>query len=75
MIPKPCSRVLIDGKELEIFRCQADGGLVFQHQDLLRLHPGHRFSSPVILKDGELKEIADMYEELHKGVMSGTENG
>lgn len=67
MIPTPCSRVLIDGKELEIFRCQADGGLVFHHQDLLRLHPGHRFSSPVIFKEGELEELENVYREVMGG--------
>lgn len=67
MIPTPCSRVLVDGKELEIFRCQADGGLVFNHQDLLRLHPGHRFSSPVLLKENELEELSQMYEEVVNG--------
>lgn len=66
-IPQPCSRVLIDGKEVEIFRCMADGGLIFQDQALLRLHPGHRFSSPVMLKEGELEELGKLYQEL-KGV-------
>ena len=65
MIKQPCSRVIFDGTEVEIFRCQADGGLVFQHQDLLCLHPGHRFSSPVIFKEGELEEIGKTYEELN----------
>jgi len=67
----PCSRILIDGKELEVFRCRADGGLVFNHQDLLRLHPGHTFSSPIIFKEGELDKLGKLYEE----VMSGTKNG
>jgi len=65
-IPKPCVALNIDGEELEIFRCRADGGLVFQHQDLLRLHPGHNFTTPVILKDGEAEELANIYMELKK---------
>lgn len=65
VIPIPCSRVLIDNQEVEIFRCEADGGLIFQHQALLRLHPGHRFLTPTILKEGELEQIGAMWEEVH----------
>ncbi len=64
-IPTPCDRVLIDGQEVAIFRCEADGGVVFEHQALLRLHPGHRFLAPTILKDGELEQIGAMWEEVH----------
>ena len=70
-IPKPCSALLIDGKEVEIFRCETDGGLVFNHQSLLRHHPGHRFRSPVGLKDGEMEEIGKLWAEL---TQNGGEN-
>ncbi len=52
---------------MDIFRCAADGGLVIQHQDLLCLHPGHRFSSPVLFRDGEFEEFSKMIEELLSG--------
>lgn len=70
-IPIPCSRVLIDGKELEIFRCRADGGLIFHHQDLLRLHPGHTFSSPVILNEEDEKQLIEIYSEIYKKDQDG----
>jgi len=47
------------GAELEVFRCETDGGIVLPFQDSLELHAGHKLRNPVILKEGELEAIAE----------------
>lgn len=42
---------------MEVFRCQADGGLVTMSQASLRRHAGHSMKQPVLLTDEEMKAI------------------
>ena len=63
-LPSPVSHIIVDGHEVELFRCSTDGGLLFSTKEydsaaLFQAHSGHRMKQPVILKDGELQEIFD----------------
>ena len=63
-LPLPCSHLMIDDVEVELFRCDTDGGLVisskgYDSQALLQAHGGHKMLQPVILRDGEIEEILD----------------
>lgn len=65
-LPLPISHLIIDGKEVEVFRCDADGGLVIRSKDfeydsqrLYKEHGGHTLKQPVILKDGEIQDVLD----------------
>ena len=68
-IPTPCTHLRISDngetpKELEVFRCDTDGLLVFSHPDVLRVHAGHHLKSPVYLRDEEAEELAKLHKEL-----------
>ena len=59
LLKRPFSYIRVDGKLLDISRCQADDALVFgDFQESLSLHCGHRLKQPVLLKEGE-KELIE----------------
>lgn len=63
-LPLPCSHLMIDDTEVELFRCDLDGGLViraegYDSQALFQAHGGHKLNQPVVLKDGEIEQIID----------------
>ena len=63
-LPLPCSHLIIDDVEVELFRCDVDGGLVialqgYDSQALFQAHAGHKLNQPVILKDGEIEQVID----------------
>ena len=63
-LPSPISHIVIDSTEVEVFRCETDGGLVIRSKSydssaLFQAHSGHKLKQPVILKDGEMQEIFD----------------
>lgn len=65
-LPSPISHLIIDGKEVEVFRCDTDDGLVIRSKDFgydsqlrFREHGGHKLKQPVILRDGEIQSILD----------------
>lgn len=73
-LPSPITHVIIDGKEVEVFRCDTDGGLVirsfeYDSQALFKAHGGHKLKQPVILKEGEMQEIFDelQIKEIYSG--------
>lgn len=55
---QPIVRVNHKGKEVKIFRCEADGGLVLDISESMKLHRGHRIKSPVILTAEEEREFS-----------------
>lgn len=55
---------MIDDLEVELFRCEADGGIVikahgYDHGPVFASHAGHRFKQPVIVTESEIEEILD----------------
>ena len=61
-IPLPQSTIEIDGKVVELFRCETDWGLVirangYDSQALFQVHAGHHINQPVILEDHEIDLI------------------
>lgn len=73
-LPLPLSHLIIDGKEVELFRCDTDGGIVICSRDFdydsqasFRAHSGHKLKQPVVLKDGEMQEILDELSILDGG--------
>lgn len=65
-LPLPISHLIIDGKEVEVFRCDTDGGLVINTQNFgynsqasFRAHGGHKLKQPVILREGEIQDVLD----------------
>lgn len=63
-LPLPITHIIVDGKEVEVFRCETDKGLVirtagYDSQALFQAHAGHEIKQPVTLRDGEMQEIFD----------------
>lgn len=65
-LPSPISHLIIDGKEVEVFRCETDNGLVIHSKDFnydsqarYKEHGGHSLKQPVILREGEMQDILD----------------
>lgn len=66
-LPSPISHLIIDGKEVEVFRCETCmTGLVIRSKDFgydsqarYMEHAGHTLKQPVILRDGEIQDILD----------------
>lgn len=56
-LPTPCTHVVLNDKEWEVFRCKVDGGIVIQTQSSLAAHAGHRLANPVILTNEELIQL------------------
>lgn len=72
-LPSPISHLIIDGKEVEVFRCETDGGLVIRSNDFCydsqaryKEHAGHSLKQPVILRDGEIQDVLDELSILEK---------
>ena len=63
-LPLPCTHLMIDDLEVELYRCHTDGGLVifakgYDSQALFKAHGKHELRQPVIIKDGEIEQILD----------------
>lgn len=51
--------VLLDGKQVEVFRCDTDGGLVINTQESIIKHAGHKVKSPVIITEKEYELLKE----------------
>lgn len=67
-LPQPTTHLVVKQgdvtTEVEVFRCQTDGAVVFQAKGydaspLYKLHSGHRLNQPVVLRQGEIEEIME----------------
>lgn len=72
-LPSPISHLIIDGKEVEVFRCDTDGGIVIRSADFsydaqasFRAHGGHKLKQPVILRTGEIQDVLDELSIMEK---------
>ena len=55
---------MIDDLEVELFRCDVDGGIVikakgYDSSPVFSAHCGHRLNQPVILTEQEIEDIID----------------
>lgn len=55
---QPIVRVDYKGEQVKVFRCEADGGLVLDTSESMKMHRGHRIKSPVILTAEEEREFS-----------------
>jgi hypothetical protein len=63
-LSKPASHLMIDDLEVELFRCDADGGIVikakgYDSAPAFSAHSGHHLNQPVILTEQEIEDIID----------------
>lgn len=55
----PTTHLVISGKEIEVHRCDTDGGVVLSTQASLARHPGHKIRQPVLLTREEVDMIVE----------------
>lgn len=64
-----------DGQKHDVYRCRADGELVFNTQTSLARHAGHDMKTPLVLTDLEKEILARVssLKELEEVIYAGSD--